>query len=807
MWSTLRLDINHAFRSMLRQPVFTLVIVATLALGIGANTAMFALIHAALLKPLPYKDPDRLVLARRTLPGAVLMWNSAPDYYDYREQTTGFEALAASGAGSFKTTLTGVGRPERVTTAVVSYDLLPTLGVAAVAGRWFTADEGKAGAPYVAMVSERLAQRRFGSSRAAVGKALAVTGMTGSPVSAAIVGVLPSAFRFLDAADLWVPMRRGEGDGPETRMFHNWVLVGRLKTGAQMATVQSQVDVVSRRLQQQYPATNKVKGLRLDPLQSALMQPQKARLMVLMGAVALVLLIACANVGGMLLARGMARSSELAVRAALGASRGRIAAQLLTEALVVSGMAGVIGVVLALWLRKLLPIATGLSDAGVAASGLEGQVLFFALASSLVTGVLCGLAPAARASSLRLVELLAPGVRVTDSRGASRLGGLLVTAQVVLSLVLLIGAGLLIRSLAALMTTDLRFNTIHLLTTTADLPYEDVNRRLLFQTGLHDDLAALPGVTDVTFTSHMPFLEPWGDPPMYPAKRPPIDASEERTAFRRAVLPGFFKTLGIRALSGRDLSPDDRIGTPLVMVVNDVFAREFFPGENPIGQRVVMPGGRNPTEYEVVGIVDSARTELVGEGPYASVYVSANQRPLGTVNILIRSALPPEKLTGAVQKLVAARDPDIPVDPLARMEDIVGESLTPQRVTTVTLTTFSAIALLLASLGLYGVLTHYVTQRTHEIGVRMALGADARRVVALVLWRSALMVVPGLAAGLLVSLAGAKLVAQFLYSVPPTDPLTFAGVSLVLMLVAFTASAWPAWRAAHIDPMQALRTE
>jgi putative ABC transport system permease protein len=305
----------------------------------------------------------------------------------------------------------------------------------------------------------------------------------------------------------------------------------------------------------------------------------------------------------------------------------------------------------------------------------------------------------------------------------------------------------------------------------------------------------------------MPILEPWGDPPMYPAKRPPIDASEERTAFRRAVLPGFFKALGIRALSGRDLSPADRIGTPLVMVVNDVFAREFFPGENPIGQLVVMPGGRNPTEYEIVGIVDSARTELVGEGPYASVYVSANQRPLNSVNILIRSTLPPETLTGAVQKLVAARDPEIPVDPLVSMENIVGESLTPQRVTTVTLTTFSVIALLLASLGLYGVLTHYVTQRTHEIGVRMALGADARRVVVHVLWRSALMVVPGLAAGLLVSLTGTKLIAQFLYGVPPTDPVTFAGVSVVLLVVAFAASAWPAWRAAHIEPMQALRGE
>jgi putative ABC transport system permease protein len=807
MWPALRLDIHHAFRSMSRQPVFTLVIVATLALGIGANTAMFALIHAALLKPLPYKDPDRLVLARRTLPGAVLMWNSAPDYYDYREQTTGFEVLAASASGAFKATLTGAGRPERVWTTVVSYDFLPALGVEPVAGRWFSADEGKAGAQYVAMVSERLAQRRFGSASASVGKALAVTGQTGRPVSTTIVGVLPSTFRFLDTADLWVPMRRGEGDGPETRMFHNWVLVGRLKPGISMPAVQSQVDVVSRRLQQQYPATNKVKGLRLDPLQSALLQPQKPRLMILMGAVGFVLLIACANVGGMLLARGVARGPELAVRAALGASRKRIAAQLLTEAVLLSGVAGAMGVLLALWLRRLLPVATGLAEAGFSAAGLEGQVLLFALAVSLVTGVLCGLAPAARASSVRLVGNLAPGARASDSRGMTRLGSLLVAAQVALSLVLLLGAGLLLRSLSALMTTDLRFNTRHLLATAVDLPYEDVSRRLQFQNGLRDDVAAIPGVTGVAFTSHMPILEPWGDPPMYPAKRPPIDASEERTAFRRVVLPGFFTALGIRALSGRDLSPADRISTPLVMVVNDVFAREFFPGENPIGQRVVMPGGQSPTVYEIVGIVDSARTELVGDGPFASVYVSANQRPPGNINVLIRSTLPPERLAEAVRKLVDARDPEIPVDPLVRMDDIVAESLTPQRVTTVTLTTFSLIALLLASLGLYGVLTHYVAQRTQEIGVRMALGANAGRVVAHVLRRSVSMVLPGLAVGLLVSLASTKLIAQFLYGVPPADPVTFTVVSVLLLAVAFTASAWPAWRAGHIDPIQALRGE
>jgi putative ABC transport system permease protein len=807
MWSRLRFDVTCALRSIVRQPVFTAVVVGTLAIGIGANTAMFALIHAALLKPLPYNDPDRLVLARRTLPGRALMWNSAPDYYDYREQVAGFQTLAACGSGAGKVTVTGGGRPERLPALAVSYDLLHMLGVSPVAGRLFTLAEGQAGAPYTAVVSARLAERRFGSPEAAVGKALAVAGIAERDVSATIVGVMPSTFRFIDAADMWIPMRRGEHDGPETRRFHNWILVGRLKPGVSMAAVQGQIDVVSRRLQQQYPETNKVKGLRVDPLQATLFERQTPRLMVLMGAIGLVLFIACANVAGMLLARGVARRSELAVRAALGATRGRIAAQLLTESLLLSAAAGVVGVVLAFWLRRLLPIATGLADAGVAASGLEGQVMLFALLASLLTGVLCGVAPAVRASAVRVAEYLAPGVRATESRGGSRLRSVLVAAQVALSLMLLVGAGLLVRSLAALTATDLRFDTRNLLATTIDVPYEEANQRLQFQTGLHEAMAAIPGVTSVTFTSHMPILEPWSDPPMYAAKRPPTDASQERTAFRRWVPPGFFRTMGIRTLSGRDLSPADRIGTPLVMVVNDVFVREFFPAENPIGQRVVLPGGQNPREYEIVGVVDSARTELVGGGPYPSVYISANQAPYDAMKILIRSTLPPRQITDAVRKVVAARNPELPVDPLERMEDIVGQSLAPQRVTTVTLTTFSLLALLLASLGLYGVLTHYVTERTHEIGVHMALGAAAGRVVTNVLRRSALMVVPGLIVGVLASLAGTRLVAGFLYGVPPTDPATFLAVSAGLSLVACAASAWPAWRAARIDPVKALRGE
>jgi putative ABC transport system permease protein len=380
---------------------------------------------------------------------------------------------------------------------------------------------------------------------------------------------------------------------------------------------------------------------------------------------------------------------------------------------------------------------------------------------------------------------------------------------VALSLVLLVGAGLLIRSLSALMATDLAFDPRNLLTTSLALSEPDERSRIQLQAALHEDLAALPGVTAVTFTSHMPIVQPWGDPPMWPADRPPVDSSQERTAYLRTVTPGYFGTLGIRLLAGRDLAPSDRAGTPRVLVINDVMAREFFPGRSAIGERVVVTGmaGPAPVECEVVGVVRGARTEGVGREPYATAYASAAQLPLRTISILIRSTLPADALARDVHRAVAARDPDVPVDPLVPMEAIVGESLVDQRVLTLILAAFSAVALLLAALGLYGVLAQHVTQRTQEIGVRMALGAGQRQVMADVLRRTALMVLPGLAIGVLVSLAGARLIGRFLYGVPPTDPVTFVGVVATLAFVALAASAWPAWRAVHVDPVRALRAE
>ena len=808
MFSTILADLRASARSARRQPGFTAVVVFTLALGIGTTTAMFALAHATLLKPLPYTDPDRLVLARRTVGSQTVMWSSAPDYYDYREQAAGFETLARTSATTRRVTVAGAERPERLSATLVSDDLFRMLGMAPVAGRSFTVEEAMAGAPYVVMVSEGYARRRFGDADAAVGRSLSVTGIARQNVAATIVGVMPTGFRFLDPVDLWGVIRRGENDGPETRQFHNWVLVGRLRRGVSIETAQGQVDVVSHRLQRLYPATNKTKGLRLDRLQAALFEPQTPRLVMLTCAVGLLLLIACANVAGLLLARGAARRPEFALRAALGASRARIACQLLTESLSLAAVAGLAGVSLAVWLQRVLPIATGLADSGVEPPGLEWRILLLALLISVGTGIAAGVAPALRASNQRPGRDLAPGSRSTDSGGSTRLRSLLVAGQVSVTLVLLIGAGLLIRSFTKLTQVDLGFDPHQVLTGQLSLPYTDPGRCASFFEGLRDDVAAMPGVTATSFTSHVPVRDPAGDPPVWADGRPPVDASQMQSAALRYVLPGYLDTLRIPLVAGRDLSATDREGTRRVLVINQAMARVLFPGEDPLGKHVMMAtSGPEPLALEVVGIAGDARIYGVGARAPMTMYVPIRQLPRTSSNLVVRTELDPRSLASAVRALVAKRDRDVAVENLASLDETIGESLVPERVTTITLGLFSALALLLASLGLYGVLAYHVTRRTQEIGVRIALGASTRAILSQVLARSGLMVIPGVVVGIAGALAATRLMNGLLYGVVPNDPIALAFATTGLVVVALGASALPAWRAARVDPVQALRGE
>lgn len=798
-------DLRHGVRSLRKSPGFTLAAVSVLSLGIGGNTSMFSLIYATLLKPLPFQDPARLVFARGTTRGELTPFMSAPDYYDYREQADRFEGLSAILAGAPKTTVTAGAEPQRAAFTYVEHDLFRLLGVAPSAGRWFTPDEGKAGGTAAAVVSAGAAQRLFGAAGNAVGASLRMDGRAYT-----VVGVMPATFRFIHDVDVWLPMHRGEGVAGLPRQFHNWLIVGRLKPGASLKGAQRQLDVISKRLEQQYPDSNAGRALRLDRLQTALTEKQSPRLLALMGAIGMVLLIACANVAGLVLARGSVRRPEFAMRAALGASRARIAGQLLVENVTLALFSGALGVALTFWLNRLLPRVIGLVPDGMTVSGLAWPVLLFALALSILTGVLFGVVPGLRASSHLLAQGLMPNSRTTGSKAGISLRAILVVCQVAVSFVLLAGSGLLIRSFIHLTAIDPGFEVHHVLTGEIQLleaQYPDRTRRIGFFDGLREDLAAVPGVKAVGFISNLPIRNPSFDLPAWATDHPPANPTDLRTSLRRVVLPGYFDAVRIPLRSGRDFGRGDRDNAPLTIVINEVMARTLFPGRNPVGQHVSVDiFGKQPV-FEVVGVVGDARLDFVGDSAPLTMYLSYYQFPDSTLRFAVRTDGDPESLAPIIRRLVQTRDRTVPLENVSSMEQIVGESLAPQRATAILTGLLAAVALLLALIGLYGALSYSVTQRTREIGLRMALGAQPGEVLELVMRQGVALTLVGVLAGVAIAAVFTRLLDSMLFGVPPGDPLTFFGASLGLLCVALLATYLPARRAANIDPLEALRFE
>jgi putative ABC transport system permease protein len=704
-----------------------------------------------------------------------------------------------------RVTVLGGPEPELVEYGFTTWDLFKTLHVRPVAGRTFTAEEGVENGPPVIVISYGYWQRRFGGSPDAVGSTLI---LNGSPYT--VIGVLPSGFHFLSDVDIWRLTYR-DGPGANARKWHNLLLVGRLKPGVTYDQAQAEVDTISRQLEQQYPDTNEGKALLVTPLHDAMVENVRTSLLLLMAAVSLVLLLACGNVAGLLLARGQTRLTEIAIRSAMGASRRRLIRQLLTESLMMAVLSGLAGVALAFAFQGLLTRLLPMGQLGIERPSVDAPMLLFALGVSLATGLIFGVVPAFQGTLVDIAQQLRSGTRATWARGSSLLRSGLVVLQVAISIVLLIGAGLLIRSLTLQMNINLGFNPTNLLTAGITLPENDYStpeRRITFFTSFVEEVESLPGVMSVGLVNRLPICNPAGNYYVYPADQPLEEKQSDmsRSADFRIALPGYLKTMGIPLLAGRDIAETDTEGSPRVIIISESMTEEFFPGQNPLGQKLIVDLGETNL-YEVVGVVADARLNGVTQQPRHAMYMPYYQFPRNSMQIAIRTVGDPAALTGPVREILRTKDANLPLAEPATMASVIGDALADFRIITSSLSLFSSIAMLLALVGLYGVLAYFVSQRYHEIGVRMAMGANALQVAQLVLSRGMGLVAIGLVVGLAGSYWATKLMQQMLYGVEPNDPVTFVVAALGFGAIGLTACLVPAWRATRVDPVLTLQAE
>ncbi|UCG87936.1 MAG: ABC transporter permease [Gemmatimonadota bacterium] len=793
--SSLLQDVRYALRTMSRSPGFSITAVVTLALAIGANVAMFSTGYAVLLKPLPFHEPERLVIGRTGHGGG---WVSGPDYVDYRDQSDSFTDLGAILPFAMEHTITGGVEPERVAGTAVSTNLFSTLGITPQIGRDFNEAEGRDGAPDVALISHGYWQRRFGGNVGVVGSRLTIDG---TPFT--VVGVMPQGFRFLPDVEFWRAMRP-DRDVANLRDRHNWFLVGRLKAGVSLEQAQSQADVIFKQLEAAYPETNQGKRLVLTELHDMLVADYRTRLHILWAAVGLVLLIACANITGMLLARAPARRVELSTRAALGASGARIVRHILVEVALLSAIGGVLGTVCAVWMQRVILAYMQIDLPGLGRARFSLPLLGLALGAALVVGVVAGLYPALNGARGNLVDDLKAGARTMVGSG-TRFRSALTVAQVALSVLLLTGSALLIRSFVNLRAMDPGFFPDNLITAELELAgprYADASQRIQFYDDLLSEMRGGPGVVSAGMINNLPIRSPrnWFHAFV------PDNPEAERSVFLRSAMPGYFETMGIRLQSGRDVEDrDDSDGSP-VAVVNSASARAFFGDESPLGQRLTLDFFGSARTVEVVGVVEDVRMGGLNAEPEPALYLSYRQLAYRRMEIAVRAgdqAVATSALRAAVRRL----DRDVPIAGIATMEDIIGDSVAERRTIAVSLTLYAALPLLLAAVGLYAVLAYHVSQRSHEISLRMALGAGAAEIARMVLARGAVLIALGVALGVVGAVGLTRLLRQMLFGIEPTDPSTFVGVTLFVIAIAWLACAVPAWRAARVDPMVALQAE
>jgi putative ABC transport system permease protein len=801
-------DLRYAARLQRKNPAFTIIAIIALALGIGANTAIFSVVNTVLLRPLPYKDPERLVMvwedaSRHGYPRDT---PAAANFVDWRDQSQNFEGMAAIADESFN--LTGSGDPERLEGRRVSANMFPLLGVEPQLGRVFTAAEDQPGAQRVVILSYPLWQRRFGGDPAIVGQSLTLNGE-----SHVVIGVMPARFQFPSSDDqAWVPIALTQQDAGN-RNRHYLQVLGRLKPGVSLAQAQSEMSTIATRLQQQYPQSNAELGAVVQPLQEHLVGDIKPALLVLLGAVGLVLLIACANVANLLLARAAVRQKEIAVRVALGAKRSRLIRQFLTESVLLSTSGGLVGLAIAyggLFLLKAF-IPENISQARDISIDLK--VLAFTFLVSVATGLIFGLAPAIQAARFNQIDTLKEGGRDAATGGSGqRLRGLLVTAEVAISLVLLIGAGLLINSFLRLRNVDPGFRTDNLLTMKIVLPepkYEEMERRSAFYTELINRVQALAGVRSAAVTSNLPLYRQGNSIGIGIEGQPAPPPGQERIIVTRIVSPRYFDTMSIPILRGRGLTDQDTETTPNVVVISETMARRYWPGEDAVGKRIAAGRIRTPEDWiQVVGVVKDVRQFELNAEPKPQMYLSYRQAGFfDSRDLVVKTEVDPASMAATVRKAVWEIDKDQPVSNIQTMDQILAESIARQRFSMLVLAIFAAVALVLAGVGIYGVMSYSVAQRTHEIGIRMALGAQTGAVLKLAVGYGMKLVIVGIAIGLIAAFALTRVMSTLLFGVTATDPMTFTLISLLLIAVAVLASYVPARRATRVNPIIALRYE
>ena len=806
---TLLQDIRYAVRLLAKNPGVTGIAVLTLALGIGANTAIFTVVNAVLLRPLGFRDPSRLIIVaeKSSFPVISTSWEN---YQDWRDQSHSFEGLEATRAATI--TLTGTGDPERLQLRNVTAGLFPLLGVNAQIGRIFLPEEDRAGGSPVVLLSYALWQRRFGGSQEILGKSIT---LDTRPYT--VIGVMPSRFEVLTPADVFLPFVPWAVTLPNDRNWHPGIIpIGRLKAGVARAEARTEMLGITKRLEQQYPDYNTGVSADIVGLQEQMVQNVRPALLLLLGAVAAVLLIACVNVANLLLSRAASRGREVAIRTSMGASRGRLVRQLLTESVLLSLAGGGLGLLLA-WasLGPLLKLSAGSVPAAFSVS-LDRSVLLFTLGVSILVGLVFGIVPALRTAQIDLRETLNEGSRgSTSGPGQHRLRGVLVAAEIAMAMLLLVGAGLLLKSFEHLQDVPPGFRPDHLLI--ADLPlsqtaYARPEQRFEFFERAVEHARSLPGIRSAAATTFLPVSGGGGLIHFNITGRPPKSPHDFIAAGFRATSAGYFETLGVPLLQGRLLAPGDIERAPAVVLINTTMAHTYFPNENPLGKRLQLgatPDNQIPT-MEIIGVVGDVLQGL-GDEAKAEMYVPYRQvdalLPIFQMSIVLRTSMEPLTATSSLRSAISEIDPNQPIVNVRSMDQNIQTSVAQPRFRTWLIGTFAALALVLAAVGVYGVMSYSVTQRTSEIGIRVTMGAQPSDIVRIIVGEGLRLALVGVAAGVVGALLLSRVLRTFVFGVSTSDPATFAGVAIVLTLVGAAASYFPARRATRVDPLVALRYE